>query len=314
MNRTEPRLPPLQSFVYFESAARHLNFTAAAEELGTTQPAVSHRIRAMEADLGVPLFVREHRGVRLTGEGEQLFATVRDSLRALHATTRQVRESAGRRPVTLSTDFGFAKLWLLPRIHALRAAIPDLQLRVVTSQEDADAARREIDLSIHFATRRPEGQAELLFPELVVPVCSPALLTAHGGPFRDAAALCAAPILHLQAREPGRWMNWSEWFAARGLPDAAPPSSLSFNDYSMVIQAAVAGHGVALGWAPLVDDLVARGELAVAHAEPLLTPRGCFLVASGGGPLAGALADLRDWIVAACRGPSVLERSAFAAG
>ena len=120
------QLPALQSLIHFESAARHLNFTSAAEELGATQPAVSLRIRKLEDELGLPLFDRLHRGVRLTDEGERLFETVQQTLEALRLVTADMRTQQSRRTLTLSTDFGFARLWLLPRMAALREAIPEL--------------------------------------------------------------------------------------------------------------------------------------------------------------------------------------------
>lgn len=299
MSISHRQLPQLQSLVYFESAARHLNFTAAAEELGTTQPAVSHRVKSMEEHLGVPLFLRQHRGVSLTAEGQRLYQTVRDSLDALRLTTAEVRVQEEKRTLTLATDFGFAKLWLLPRIPELRKAIPQLQLRVLTSQEDVDPRKTPVDFSIHFDSPAAEAGAELLFPEFVVPVCSPELLRRHG-PLRHAGDLAQLPLLHLQQVEPTRWMDWSEWFAAQG--SAQPPASpqLIFNDYSMVIQAAVAGNGVALGWAPLVDELLDKGQLAIAYDRPLRTNRGCFLSTPRFSQLSGIRARFRDWLLGEC--------------
>ncbi|KAF1046753.1 LysR family transcriptional regulator [Xylophilus sp.] len=302
MSTLRRQLPQLQSLVYFESAARHLNFTAAAEELGTTQPAVSHRVKRMEEDLGVPLFRRQHRGVALTDEGQRLYRTVRESLEALRLTTAEVRVREERPSLVLATDFGCAKFWLLPRIPALRAAIPGLQLRVITSQEEVDPRQVAVDFSIHFGG--PGGDAERLFAETVVPVCSPALLRRHG-PVRGAADLARLPLLHLQQVEPIRWMDWSEWFAAEaaGRPTEAARQAphLLFNDYSMVVQAAVGGDGVALGWSPLVDELLDRGELAVAWGRPRRTARGYFLRSPRGAAAAGGIrARFRDWLLAEC--------------
>lgn len=299
-------LPPLQSLVFFEAAARHLNFTQAAEELGATQPAVSHRVRTMEDQLGVPLFVRQHRGVRLTAEGEQLYAVVRDSLEALRQATAQVRLTApSHRVLTLATDFGFAKLWLMPRMHALQQALPGLELRLLTSQAETDPHRGEVDFRIVF-DNPSTGIGERLFPELVVPVCSPAFKAAHG-PFGPAAQLAAWPLLHLQVESPQRWMNWSEWFALQGTAPAAPVGGLTFNDYSLVIQAAIAGHGIALGWAPLVDDLLDRGELVIAFDRPVQTPRGYFLDAPRGVPAGSWRARFRDWLAAQCHAEQGLD-------
>lgn len=299
MTRMHRQLPQLQSLVYFESAARHLNFTAAAEELGTTQPAVSHRVRSMEEHLGVSLFFRQHRGVKLTEEGLRLYQTVRQSLDALRLTTAEVRVQDEQRTLTLATDFGFAKLWLLPRIPELQKAIPNLQLRVLTSQDEIDPRQETIDFSIHFNGPSRDPNAELLFPEYVVPVCSPELLRRHE-PIRTAADLTRIPLLHLQQVEPTRWMDWGEWFRTQGVSDGPLSSNLTFNDYSMVIQAAVSSAGVALGWAPLVDELLDKGQLAVAYDRPVKTARGCFLTPPPFSQLSGIRARFRDWLLAEC--------------
>src|SRR5262245_12700847 len=139
---------PLQSLVFFESAARHLNFTSAAHELGATQPAVSQRVREIEQDLNVVLFKRMHRGVSLTAEGARLFEAVHESLDAIRVVTAEIRTRGARKILTLTTDFGFAAYWLLPRLPRLRSLIPDLELRVITSQEDFDIRGEPVDFAV----------------------------------------------------------------------------------------------------------------------------------------------------------------------
>ena len=291
-------LPPLQSLIYFESAARHLNFTSAAEELGTTQPAVSQRIRGLEDELGLPLFHRLHRGVRLTDEGGRLYETVHQTLESLRLVTADMRTQQSRRTLTLSTDFGFAKLWLLPRMAALRDAIPELQLRILTSQSEPDPREGLPDLSVIFGDRPEAGASQLLFGESVVPVCSPALLQ---GTLPTPRELSRLPLLQLQQHgQTARWMSWSDWFSARGLRAPAAANAITFNDYSLVIQAAVSGLGVALGWAPLVDDLLASGELVQAHEQALHTSRGYFLATLRPWQSHGLQGRFCDWLVAEC--------------
>lgn len=293
-------LPQLQSLVFFESAARLLNFTAAAEELGTTQPAVSHRVRKMEESLGIPLFRRLHRGVVLTDEGQRMYETVRDSLEAIRLTTRQVSATRRHETLTLITDFGFAKFWLMPRLPALKARLPGLELRILTSQSEFDPRKDKADLAILFGPGAGEGgESTLLFRERVVPVCSPALLERHG-PLGGAEDLYGLPLLHLEGDEPGRWLEWDDWFRAQGLDGRNTLPKLGFNDYSLVIQAALAGQGVALGWAPLVDDLLADGQLVAAVNRPVRTDRGYQLVRPAHKRLAGAGLRFHDWIVGEC--------------
>ena len=301
---TPQQLPPLQSLLHFEAAARHLNFTLAAEELGATQPAVSLRIRGLEAELGVPLFHRQHRGVRLTDEGERLYDTVRRTLDSLRDAMADVRRQQSRRTLTLSTDFGFAKLWLLPRMNALRQALPGLQLRVLTSQGAPDPRTDDTDLAIVFGDRPAADEPTLLFSERVVPVCSPSLL-------QDARPLATLPLLQLQQHgTDARWMDWNEWFKAHGQRAPAATDAITFNDYSLVVQAALEGLGVALGWAPLVDDLLARGELVAAHPTDRVTARGYWLTPLRPWQSHGLLGQFRDWLVAECAATTAAREAA----
>lgn len=295
-------LPQLQSLVFFESAARLLNFTAAAEELGTTQPAVSHRVRKMEESLGIPLFRRLHRGVVLTDEGQRMYETVRDSLEAIRLTTTQVSAARSHETLTLVTDFGFAKFWLMPRLPALKASLPGLQLRILTSQSEFDPRSDEADVAILFGHGNWSGSCSTqLFGEQVVPVCSPVLL-ARCGPLSGPENLFCVPLLHLEGAESGRWLDWDDWFREQGSAQRNRVPNLGFNDYSLVIQAALAGQGVALGWTPLVDDLLRDGQLVVAMDKPVRTGRGYHLITPNRKNLSGSRLRFHEWIVGECGG------------
>lgn len=295
------RLPPLQALAFFEAAARHLNFTAAAHELGATQPAVSHRVREVEDHLGVALFRRLHRGVALTDEGARLFEAVGESLRAIRAAAAEIRARRARNVLSLVTDFGFAAHWIMPRLPRLREALPELELRITTTQYAFDLLREPADFAIEFGSGQWDGcEAELLFPEIAVPVCSPGFLAAHG-PIREASDLAALPLLHLEAVEPARWVSWDDWFAAQGVGRAGTGRNIHFNDYSFIIQAAMAGQGVALGWRPLVDELLDNGLLATALDLPIRTSRGYFLVSPLPALLTSVQSSFRDWLLDECR-------------
>lgn len=294
------QLPPLQALVFFEAAARHQNFTAAAQELGTTQPAVSQRVGWLEQDLGVALFKRQHRGVALTAEGLRLFEAVREGLGVIGTAAAELRASRSAPVLTVATDFGFAAYWLMPRLHALRELVPDLDVRIFTSQNGFDLRKEPVDAAIGFgAGAWPGCEAELLFPEVVRPVCSPAFAARHGlsGAPQQLAGL---PLLHLERPVPARWLGWADWFALHGLPASHGHHDVTFNNYPLVIQAALAGQGVALGWTPLVDDLLAAGQL-LALGEPERTECGYFLVLPRSARLAGVLAVFRRWLLAEVR-------------
>lgn len=167
------RLPPMQTLSAFEAAARLASFTAAARELGSTQPAVSQRVVQLEEDLGTPLFERGRRGVTLTEDGTRLFAAVRQSLDALRAATADIRSRRANGTFTLVTDFGFATYWLMPRLDDLKRAMPGVDVRVVTSQ-DIDPQREHADVAILFgAGDWPGCTSTRLFQEHVTPCARP---------------------------------------------------------------------------------------------------------------------------------------------
>lgn len=294
------RLPPLQSLVFFEAAVRHLSFTAAALELGTSQPAVSQRIGLLEEDLGVALFKRQHRGVALTADGVQLFNAVRDGLNNIGDAAAKIRAKRTRPVLTVATDFGFATYWLMPRLAALRSLVPDLDVRIVTTQDEFDIRGEPVDIAIAFgAGQWPGCTATALFPEIVVPVCSPRFWEQRGlnG---QADALTHLPLLHLESAEPARWLGWDHWFALQHLASSDESHGLTLNNYPLVVQAAIAGQGVALGWVPLVDELVRNGQLVVAVPQPITTARGYFLVEPNAQRASEPLRRFRQWMVGEC--------------
>lgn len=290
---------PLQSLLLFAAAVRHLNFTQVAEEFGTTQPAVSQRIAALEKYLGTALFRRAHRGVVPTPEGAALYEAVRDHLAAVQSAVARVRTRRQREVLTVATDFAFANFWLMPRLAAFQEAKPALDVRVVTSQNGFDIRGEPVDLAIWFGTGEwPGCDAQAILPEVVVPVCSAGLLARHGPV--TAGDVMRMPLLHLESSGPVRWMTWQDWARAQGAGEESRSQSLSLGNYPLVIQAAVAGRGVALGWRPLVDDLLRDGQLVSPPVPELATPRGYHIVSPHGRGPAPALDSLRAWIAAEC--------------
>lgn len=293
----------LDSLVFFESAVRHLNFTLVAEEFGSSQPAVSQRIAALEKDLRTPLFKRAHRGVSLTADGVALHEAVREHLAAINLAVDKIRTRRTRQVITVATDFGFAQFWLMPRLAQFQQLRPELDVRIVTSQHAFDIRGEAVDLAILFGDGHwPGCDALQILPEDVVPVCSPALLARHAAAGGTSAAVMGLPLLHLGSSSQEPWMTWQEWAQLQGLPGNGELQSLTLGNYPLLIQAAVAGHGVALGWRPLVDALLRDGQLAGLPVPALRTRRGYFLVQPRGREPWEALDSLRDWIVAGCEG------------
>ncbi|MBT8767362.1 choline sulfate utilization transcriptional regulator [Metapseudomonas boanensis] len=245
----------------FESAARHLSFTAAAVELGTTQPAVSQQIQRLEKQLATRLFDRVYRGIELTDSGRLLFGHVQEGLLAISTGLEAIGSRPQHEVLQVATDFAFAAYWLMPRLHRFHEANPDIDVSLVTSDRTMNMLRSEIDVAIAFGDGRfKHGDAFLLFREEVFPICSPRLLVGREAPL-SVSALADLPLLHLKPEVRTRWFDWNALFRALGI--AQPPASglLRFDNYTLLIQAAIAGQGVAIGWRYLVDELIEQGLL-----------------------------------------------------
>lgn len=261
----------------FEAAARHGSFGMAAKALGTSQPAISQRIGNLEAMLAVPLFRRASRGVHLTPQGGALLAGLVEGLDRIAQAVETAR-GPSLSHLTVATDFGFAAFWLIPRLPSLCLYLPEINVRVATSQDGFDVQRDPADVAIAFGSGRwPGCTAELLVPETVLPVCSPAFAISRARPGTP-ADLQTAPLLHLEAGPEARWLDWPGFFRGLGTDFTPGESRISIDNYSLVLQAALAGQGIALGWRPLVDDLLSRGLLVAALDRTVTTENGYYVV------------------------------------
>jgi putative choline sulfate-utilization transcription factor len=270
----------------FDVVARHRNLSRAAAALGMTQPALSYRIKQMEALLGVQLFRRRPRGLELTSEGETLQTAVRQGLERLDEAVQAIRRRARTPTVRLATDFAFAAFRLMPRVPEFRRANPEIDVQIVASQSLAPGIEADVDLAVLFGDRDDfaasfAGDLRLLLPERATAVCTPGFL-ARFGPFEHLEQLLAVPLVHLEGDSGERWFTWPSWFAQAGVAYRPAASSLSFNTYTLAIQAVLAEQGVALGWAGLVDDLIASGALVQACDATLGSRRGYWLLRPDG--------------------------------
>ena len=285
------RLPPLDLLLSFEAAARHLSFTRAAEERFVTQSAVSRQIRALEEDLGVPLFRRAHRRIALTPEGLALAATCTDTLGRLRDTVERLRAPHSRRVLTLSTTPGMASLWLIPRLSRFVQRQPGVDVRLDVSFERRDLAQDAIDVAIRLGRAdAPEGTK--MFDEEVLPVCSPSLLGPYSPPLSQPSDLARHTLLRLHDGGRGALQDWEPWLTAMGLSELEPRATLWFSNYDEVIAAAMLGQGVALGRRPLVDAMLEDGRLVAPFKDAVGSPRAYYVVvnpASAGLPEAQAL-------------------------
>jgi putative choline sulfate-utilization transcription factor len=287
-------LPPTPSLQAFEAAARLHNFTAAARELDSTQSAISQHISRLEEDLGVQLFQRLHRGVRLTAGGELLFDAVSESLQRLHKGIAAVQQKQAKEIINVATDFALAAFWLVPRLADFRALHPDTEVRVITAQHQITPDQADIDIAINFGDgSEAPGRSVQLFDERVVPVCSPALRERwhHSG-----QTLAQMPLLQLEADHNARWFNWSRLFEALDIQETPREPDLVFNNYTLLLQAAIAGQGVAIGWRPLVDSMLDSGLLLSLQEEAVSSHYGYHLILPRARKLSPIVQHFADWL------------------
>lgn len=269
------------------------SLSAAAEALGLSQPAVSYQIRMLEQRFGLPLLQRLHRGVRFTEEGQRLLAIAERTVTEVDSLQRSLRAARRRPTVRLATDYAFSSLWLIPRMHAFRQQYPDIDLQIVATQRLGHHWREDADLAVAFGSGSEFGPgATLLMPERVVPVCTPSQSRRRP----DISPVEEGPLIHLEAESISPWLDWPAYLARLGLAENEQerPGDLRFNTYALVVQAAMAGQGVALGWLGLVDHLLEANLLVVAGELVSVPGRGYWLVS---GSKSDAVTHLANWLV-----------------
>ena len=296
MPKPADRLPPLDLLVTFEAAARQLSFTRAAAERFLTQSAVSRQVRALEDELGVPLFRRGHRRIELTEAGQRLQAACTELIGSLRRTVAALRAPARRQTLALTTTPGFASLWLIPRLADFTRAHPGIDVRLDASFETRALRADGFDLAVRYG--RP-GQVEgrQVFAEAILPVCSPKLL--KQAPLARPADLRRHVLLQVLSQGPaGMPVEWGPWLQAAGLPELEPRATLSFSGYGEAIAAALAGQGVALGRRPLVDALLKRRQLVAPFAGSTASSRAYFLVIDPPARERPAVQAFEHWLLA----------------
>ncbi|MEQ4256432.1 choline sulfate utilization transcriptional regulator [Pseudomonas syringae] len=262
----------------FEVAARLRSFTGAALELGTTQPAVSQQIKRLEEQLATRLFDRIYRGIELTDAGEVLFSHVQAGLQSIDSGLIAITEHHQHEVLQVATDFAFAAYWLMPRLHRFHKVNPDVDVSLVTSERTHSMLRADIDVAVLFGDGRfKQGESHWLFSEEVFPVCSPQLLAGRQAPLPN-DALRDFPLLHLRGESINNWFDWAGVFRALDIPQAPAPGQLRFDNYTLLIQAAIGGQGIAIGWRHLVDDLLDQGLLCRPIAGAAISGQGYYVV------------------------------------
>jgi LysR family glycine cleavage system transcriptional activator len=287
------RLPPLNALKAFEAAARHESFTRAAQELCVTQGAVSHQVKALEAELGIKLFNRHRQRLVITESGRSYLATVRDALDRIADGTERLlrRQSSG--VLTVSTCPNFAAKWLVHRLSRFAQAHPAIDLRVSASLHHVDFAREDIDIAIRHGDGSDTGlHVVRLCAEELFPVCSPKLLKGRAA-LRAPADLRHAVLLHVNDRQ-----DWKRWLDAAGVNGIDLARGPLLNQASMAIDAAVDGQGVALARTALGAWDLIGGRLVRPFRLALPVPYAYWIVCPKTAAKLPKIKDFTAWLLA----------------
>jgi DNA-binding transcriptional LysR family regulator len=288
-------LPSAGALFVFEAAARYLSFTRAAAELNVTQSAVSRMVGRLETHLDTKLFLRNATGIELTEDGRQLYHAVTGGFQRVEIALEDIRAKHGDEgTVTLSLSSAFATHWFMPRLGRFQESFPRIDLRFQLVCGEPTGSVEDVDVAVRYnAEEDVDHQRWLLMEEEVLPVCSPAYLAAHGG-LDSSADLSGHTLAHLSG---SIRIPWSRYLAEFGYPALAGSRSLTFSDYSLVIQAAVSGRGIALGWWHVVSHELLQGMLVPAASKVLRTGRSYSLVATSRRARRKPAALVRDWLL-----------------
>ncbi|KAE9628303.1 LysR family transcriptional regulator [Parasedimentitalea maritima] len=287
------QLPGFSGLTAFYAAARHGTLTAAAQELNVSQPAVSRRIAALEADLGCLLFDRSHKPAQITQQGRDLLHALHSGFGQIESTVAQIRQAAQSRVVTVTAPSGFVAFWLIPRLGQLEESFPDLTIRII-SQEYGEAARPG-DVVIRFGLPDLEATEEkrLLSTE-VFPVASPLYLDRRGMT-PEQHDLSSVTLLTMEAAR-SQWHDWPSWFQTAGMAMPRGVRSLDFSSYAMLVNAGLAGQGVFLAWGGVLDTFLQTGALVRLHGPSATSLRGYFATARDGLAAGQDVQKILDWI------------------
>ncbi len=280
----------------FESAGRCLSFSRAADELGVSQPAISHAIKKLELQLGVKLFDRQHRGVKLSRAGFRFFQQVSSALDDIYLAADALKRSQQTQDVTLLVSTAFATHWLMPRIARFKQNHPTINLRCLTTETESDFLDEDVDLGIPLGGGEwPDYERWYFTDEAVLAVCAKSYLD-QAKPIRRTADLLHHTLLHLEANYPQR-LDWKAWAKHYDVDLKPGDEHLQFNDYSVVLQAALEGQGIALGWRHIIEPLLAQERLVQALPEIYITEHPFYILAPKGTALRPAAECLRNWLI-----------------
>ncbi len=301
MSRRHYKLPPLTTLSAFEAAARHLSFKNAAEELSVTPGAVSHQIKALEAYLEAPLFQRKHRSVALTDDGKALHEALSSSFGRISKSLSTIRDRSYGGKVTVGSTTSVAALWLSPSVIRFWRDMPEVSIDQI-SQDRPFKDRSDLDFFIRYGR---DGDPNLdhtpLFRDHLMPVGSPELAEQLAG--TGLRTLAQQRLIHLDS-EDNTWTTWPDWFRQLGHTDRITMET-RVNSYSVALQMARKGAGLALGWKRLIQPMLQSGKLVPIGSHFLEAPNQFYLVGRPDEELSDNARALKNWIIDEVRDGSV---------
>jgi LysR family transcriptional regulator, glycine cleavage system transcriptional activator len=293
MSTMARRLPPLNAVRVFEAASRNASFTHAASELSVTQGAVSRHVSALEAWLGVKLFVRNLRGITLTPKGVVYSRIIRGALDQLEYGTRQLQQEPDGNTLRLKIPPTFAIRWLVPRLARFHALNRTLDLQITTSHQPVDFNREDVDACIHSDTRPPpDARFHRLFGEVILPVCSPGLLERE--PRLEEPQDLARHVLVSSMHRP---RDWPTWLAAAGTTDIDGNNGIRVENSALAYQAAIDGVGVVIAQRSFVDEDLRNGRLVAPFALQVPTDGSYYFAYPTERPKSDRVAAFEGWIL-----------------
>ena len=292
------RLPPMNALRGFEAAARHGSFHRAAEELHVTPSAISHQIKTLEGYLGLTLFERVGRRVQLSSAGAKYLESIGRAFDEIDIASKRLMAAPNADTINISVSPAFLTRWLVPRIREFQERYPDIELRLSACGGPIDFARTDIDMAIYFGTGDWDNvECQFLRPVVLVPVCSPRLLTEGTGrekPFD----LTEQTLIDVSSRP----TEWDEVLTHAGLRRPKAGKRISFSNTSLAIAAAMNDSGIALADRLLVSRELVYGQLVIPSPLEFDVRKGFYLVHQKRRPLTRGMKVFRDWLLAEISG------------
>ena len=284
------RLPNLAALRAFEAAARHGNFSRAAEEIHVTHGAISHQVRALEEELGVALFARHGKRIAITPEGERFATALRKALSEIATAAAALQADGKQKRLTVTALPSFAGRWLSPRLGRFIEQHPDMEVMLQSSSQLTDFVRESVDLGVRFGRGNYPGLVtEKIMDDYYYPVASPRFN--RGKLPRTPDQLAKHPLLRCEL-EP-----WTPWFRAAGLDFLEPTGGLVFQDSSMLVRAAVEGHGIALARHVIAGSDIESGELVRLFDVAVQCPQSYYLVCPPESLRKPQVQAFRNWLL-----------------